>query len=208
MEDILDLYQRAYHENAPIICFDEKPVQLVSEKRTPLPVKPGHPALYDYEYVRQGTRNLFGFFEPKAGWRHIAVTDRRTKDDFCEQMRYLVEDRYPHARTIHVVLDNLNTHRLHHLYEVFEAPHARAIAKKLQFHFTPVHASWLNMIEIEFSVLQRQCLNRRIGTEKELEERIEAWQEKRNEEKASVSWQFTTTKARKKMAKHYPSTPR
>ena len=151
---------------------------------------------------------LFGFFEPKVGWRHIAVTQRRTKDDFCEQMRYLVEDRYPNAKKIRVVLDNLNTHRLYHLYEVFEAPHARAIARKLELYYTPKHASWLNMIEIEFSVLERQCLDRRIGTEKELKEQIEAWQKKRNEEKATIDWQFSTPKARKKLARHYPSTPR
>ena len=208
MEQILDLYQRPYSANYPQVCFDEKPVQLISEKHEPLPAKPGQVARYDYQYIREGTRNLFGFFEPKAGWRHIAVTERRTKDDFCEQMRYLVEDRYPHAKKIRVVLDNLNTHRLHHLYEVFEAPHARAIARKLEFIYTPKHASWLNMIEIEFSVLERQCLDTRIGSEQVLKERIALWQEKRNEEKATVNWQFSTSKARKKLKRHYPSTPR
>lgn len=208
MEDLLDLYRRPYSKNYPVVCFDEKSVQLVSEKYAPLPAQPGQPLRYDYEYVREGTRNLFGFFEPQAGWRHIAVTARRTLDDFAEQMRYLVEDRYPKAKRIRVVLDNLNTHRLHHLYEVFEAPRARAIARKLELHYTPKHASWLNMIEIEFSVLERQCLDQRVGSEEDLKQKIEAWQQTRNQEKATVNWQFSTPKARKKLARHYPSTPR
>lgn len=208
MEQILDLYQRSGSENYPMVCFDEKPIQLISEKYEPLPAEPGQVVRYDYQYTREGTRNLFGFFEPKAGWRHIAVTDRRTKDDFCEQMRYLAEDRYPNAKKIRVVLDNLNTHRLYHLYEVFEAPHARALARKFEFYYTPKHASWLNMIELEFSVLERQCLDRRIGTEKELKEQIEAWENRRNEEKATIDWQFSTPKARKKLSRYYPSTPR
>jgi len=208
MEDVLDLYQAPPSEYYPSVCFDEKPVQLISEREAPLPCAPGETQRYDYEYVREGTRNLFVFFDPNAGWRHVNVTEHRTGLDFAEQMRYLVEECYPKARRIRVVLDNLNIHKLHWLYELFEAKHARAIARKIEFHYTPKHASWLNMVEVELSVLERQCLDRRIGTEEELKREIAAWERTRNEEKATVEWQFTTSKARKKLKNHYPSTPR
>lgn len=208
MEDVLDLYQSPASERNPVICFDEKPVQLISEREVPLPGVPGQPERFDYEYVREGTRNLFVFFDPNAGWRHVNVTPRRTGLDFAEQMQLLVEEYYPNAQRIRLVLDNLSTHKLHNLYELFEAKHARAIAKKSEIHYTPKHASWLNMVELELSVLERQCLDRRIGNEADLKSEIAAWERTRNAEHATIEWQFTTSKARKKLKNHYPSTPR
>ena len=205
MEDVLDLYSEDYDADYPVVCFDEKPCQMISETRVPLPAKPGEPLRYDYEYKREGTRNLFGFFEPKAAWRHIEVTRSRTGLDFAEQMRYLVEERYPEAKEIRLVLDNLSTHKLPYLYEAFEPGRARAIARKLELHYTPKHASWLDMIEIEFSVLERQCLGRRIGSEVELKAETAAWEAERNEARATVEWRFTTADARSKLKRLYPS---
>lgn len=206
MEDVLDLYAEPYDEQRPVVCFDEKSYQMTSETRTPLPARPGKVLRYDYEYKREGTRNLFAFFEPKAAWRHVAVTGQRTGLDFAEQMRWLVEARYPEAEKIRVVLDNLNTHKLPWLYEAFDPERARAIARKLEFHYTPKHASWLNMVEIEFSVLQRQCLSRRIGSEAMLKGEMAAWEAGRNREGATVEWRFTTDRARTKLKRLYPPT--
>jgi transcriptional regulatory protein LevR len=205
MEALLDLYNEPYDEKRPVVCFDEKPYQMVSQKKVPLPMKMGQCARHDYEYKREGTRNLFVFLEPKACWRHVVVTTQRTGLDFAEQMRYLVEDRYPQAEQIRVVLDNLNTHKLKQLYERFEPERARGIVKKLQFYYTPEHASWLNMVELELSVLGRQCLKQRIGSEEKLKQEIAAWQKVRNENGDTIRWSFTATKARKKLQRHYPS---
>jgi transposase len=206
MEDVLDLYAQDYDSQRPQVCFDEMPYQLIKEKHIPVPVKPGKPERYDYEYRRSGTRNLFMFFEPHTGWRHVKVTNRRTKEDFAHQMKALVEEYYPKAKTIRVVLDNLNTHTPAALYEAFEPPLARSILSKLEFHYTPKHGSWLNMIEAEFSVLANQCIGgRRIGDEETLKSEIAAWERKRNERKATVEWRFTVDDARQKLKRLYSS---
>jgi transposase len=160
MEDVLDLYEEPYDPKRPKVNFDETSKQLIAETRMPLPTKPGKPALYDYEYQRHGTRNLFMFCEPQAGWRHIVVTEHRTMQDFAQQMQWLVDERYPEADMIRVVLDNLNTHKPAALYEAFEPVEARRILKKLEFHYTPKHGSWLNQIEIWFGVLQKRVIRR------------------------------------------------
>ncbi len=152
MEDVLDLYTEPYYPTRPVVCFDETSTQLLAEVRVPLPAQPGRPRRQDYEYRRGGTRNLFLVCEPLAGWRHVAITERRTMQDFAHQMRWLVDVAYPDAPLVRVVLDNLNTHRMASLYEIFPAAEARRIVKRLEFHYTPKHASWLNMAEIEFSL--------------------------------------------------------
>ena len=205
MEDVLDLYGEPYDARYPTVCFDEKSYQMVSEKRQPIAPAPGRPLRYDYEYKREGVRNLFVFFEPLSGWRHIAVTARRTKLDFAEQMRWLVEERYPKADGIGVVLDQLNTHKRSVLYEAFAPARARAIARKLEFHYTPKHGSWLNMAEIELSVLARQCLRPRIGSEAALLRDLSAYERRRNAAKTTVEWRFSVTKARDKLKRLYPS---
>src|SRR5215831_8753365 len=205
MEDVLDLYAEAYDPLRPKVNFDETSKQLIEEKREPLPAKAGRAQRYDYEYKRNGTRNLFMMCEPQAGWRHIAVTKRRTKVDFAQQMKWLVEERYPEAEVIRVVLDNLNTHKPASLYEAFAPEEARRIVKRLEFHYTPKHGSWLNMAEIELSVLQRQCLDRRISNEEALKREITAWEQRRNKEKATIDWRFSVTDAREKLKRLYPS---
>jgi transposase len=207
MEDILDLYARPYDPARPVVCFDECPYQLVEEVRQPLPARPGQPLRYDYEYRRMGTCNLFIAFQPALGWRQVEVTDRRTKQDFAHQMRALVDVHFPDAETIVLVLDNLNTHTLAALYEAFEPAEARRIARKLEFHFTPNHASWLNMVEIELSVLSRQCLGGRIPSTEHLQHQIAPWQVDRNARQATVRWQFSVSDARDKMQSLYPSHP-
>jgi hypothetical protein len=204
MEIILDLYERAYDPKHPVICFDETNKQLIEETRLPLPTKPGQVQRYDYEYRRNGTRNLFLFFEPLAGWRHITVTDHRTKVDFAHQMRWLVDVAHPVAECIDVVLDNLNTHTYGALYEAFEPAEARRIARKLVFHYTPKHASWLNMAEIEFSVIARK-LGPRVPNEEALKQKVKAIELSRNQSEATVDWQFTTDDARIKLKRLYPS---
>ena len=164
MEDVLDLYAEPYDPQRPVVCFDETSTQLLGDVRPPIPTAPGRPRREDYEYRREGTRNLFLACEPLAGWRHVAVTARRTKEDFAHQMRWLVDEAYPEISVVRVVLDNLNTHRVASLYEAFPAAEARRIAKQLEFHYTPKHGSWLNMAEIEFSVLSRCCLKQRLPT--------------------------------------------
>jgi hypothetical protein len=204
MEDVLDVYARAYDPKCPQIRFDEKSVQLIAETRQPLPSKPGQPERFDYEYQRNGTANLFMFFQPLLGWRQVRVTDRRTKTDFAECMRYLVHDLFPEAETIVIVLDNLNTHSLASLYEAFEPHQAKRILDRLEFHYTPKHGSWLNMVEIEIGVLSEQCLDRRISEKDVLESEIAAWESSRNEHKATVNWRFSTTDARLKLKRLYP----
>jgi hypothetical protein len=204
MEDVLDLYARPYDPRRPVVCFDEHMVQLIAEKHQPLPPKAGRPERYDYEYQRNGTRNLFLFFQPLAGWRHVRVTERRTKLDFAHCMQYLVDELFPDADKIVLVLDNLNTHTPAALYEAFEPAEAKRIWDRLEFHYTPKHGSWLNMVEIEIGVLCDQCLKDRIPDEDTLCHEVAAWEKRRNEEQATINWQFTTLDARNKLKRLYP----
>jgi hypothetical protein len=204
MEDVLDLYAEPYDPTRPVVCFDEKPVQLVEETRVPRPVAPGRPALFDYEYRRKGTANLFVAVEPLAGWRQVTVTEQRTKQDFAAQMKRLVDVCYPEADRIRVVLDNLNTHRLASLYETYPPQEARRILRRLEFHHTPKHASWLNMAEVELSVLS-QCLDRRIPDRDTLAQQIAAYTTRRNGERATIRWRFTVGDARIKLNHLYPA---
>lgn len=196
MEDVLDLYAEAYDPYYPVVCFDECPIQLIGEVRKPIPAAPGRRKRYDYHYRREGTANLFMMFCPHLGWRHINVTERRTKQDFAHQMRELVDVHFPHALKIRLVLDNLNTHSATALYETLGPVEARRILRRMEFHFTPVHASWLNMVELEFAVLASQCLNRRISNLRTLRAETWAWEAQRNAAKATVHWRFTCQKAR------------
>ena len=205
MEDVLELYAEPYDFKRPKVNFDESSKQLISETRQPLPVQPGQPERFDYEYERQGTRNLFLFTEPQAGWRHVNITEQRTMIDFANQMKWLVDVAYPQAEVVRVVLDNLNTHKAASLYEAFAPEEARRIVKKLEFHYTPKHGSWLNMAEIELSVLQRQCLNRRLADEATLVHEVGAWEKERNKKQATIDWRFTITDARAKLERLYPS---
>jgi DDE superfamily endonuclease len=204
MEDILDLYAELYDPQYPLVCFDEQLYQLVSEVRQELPVRPGQPVRYDYEYRREGTCNLFMCFEPLQGWRHVKVTDRRTTQDFAPCMKDLVDLHFPKAAVISVVLDNLNTHTPAALYATFPPAEACRILRKLDFHYTPKHGSWLNMAEIEFAVVSTQCLDRRLGDQERVRRAITAWETGRNAAKATVDWHFTTAKARRKLKRLYP----
>lgn len=207
MEDVLDLYAEEPDERRPVVCFDETPRQLIGEARVPVPPKPGRLARFDYEYVRNGTANVFMYVDAHRPWRHAKVTDRRTRLDFSECMRDLVDVHYPDAECIRVVLDNLSTHTPAALYESFEPAEARRILRRLEFHYTPKHASWLNMVEIEIGVMVSQCLARRIPTKALLIKEVKAWQQRRNREKARICWQFTVDKARKKLGRAYPVRP-
>jgi hypothetical protein len=204
MEDVLNLYAQPYDPLIPQVCFDERPCQLISEIRVPQTAKPGQPQRYDYEYQREGTCNLFAFFQPLAGWRHIKVTNQRTAIDFAHCMKDLVDVFFPSAKMIRVVLDNLNTHTPGSLYQTFPPAEARRILSKLEFHYTPKHGSWLNMVEIELSVLSRQCLNRRIPNQEIMKRETAAWEQKRNEQQATVNWRFTNQDARVKLERLYP----
>ena len=204
MEDVLDLYAEPYDPHRPVVCFDETSTQLLADVREPLPATPGRPRREDYEYRREGTRNLFLACEPLAGWRHVAVTARRTTEDFAHQMRWLVDEAYPEVSVVRVVLDNLNTHRMASLYEAFPAAEARRIAKQLEFHYTPKHGSWLNIAEIEFSVLSRSCLRQRLPDEDALRQEIQALVAERNAAGAAINWRFTTQDARAKLHRLYP----
>jgi DDE superfamily endonuclease len=205
MEDVLDVYHRPFDPDRPLVCVDEVPVQLVGEARTPLPARPGTPARYDYEYVRNGTANLFMTFQPLTGWRHVEVTDRRTAVDFAEVLRRLVEDIHAEAKKVVLVTDNLNTHTPGCLYEAFEPDRARRIAERLEWHYTPKHGSWLNMAEIELAALSKQCLDRRVGSLGHLGRMVAAWEADRNERQVGVKWRFTTADARIKLHQLYPS---
>lgn len=207
MEDVLDIYAEPYDPKRPKVNFDEANKQLIAETRQVQAATAGQVERYDYEYQRNGTANLFMFVEPQAGWRHIEVTAQRTKLDFAQQMKWLVDEKYPEAEVVRVILDNLNTHKPASLYEAFEPQEARRIIKKLEFHYTPKHGSWLNMAEIELSVLQRQCLDRRIADQATLKREIAAWELERNEEKATIDWRFSISDAREKLKRLYPSTP-
>ena len=205
MEDVLDVYHRPYDPTRPVVALDEASKQLVGEAVQPLPPEPGRPERFDYEYVRNGTANLFMLSEPLAGWRHVMVTDRRTAKDFAEAVRWLAEDVYPEAERIVLVMDNLNTHKLASLYEAFPPEQARRIAERVEVHHTPKHGSWLNVAEIELSVLARQCLDRRIESVEALLEQLEPWEEERNDRAVGVNWQFTTADARVKLRHLYPA---
>jgi hypothetical protein len=205
MEDVLDVYQRPFDPKYPLVCFDETPVQLVSETRQALPLKVGQPARYDYEYHREGTANLFMFFAPLQNWRHVKVTERRTKADWAICMHDLVYLHFPQAERCVLVQDQLNTHNPASLYEVFGPAEAKRILDRLEFHFTPKHGSWLNMAEIELSVLSRQCLDGYIPDPLTLAQEIGAWEMERNSNGATVDWRFTTADARIKLKKLYPT---
>lgn len=204
MEDVLDLYAEPHDSQYPVVCFDESPYQLLSEVREPLPATPGHPVRYDYEYRREGSCNLFIFLEPLQGWRHVKVTDRRTAQDFAHCMQDLVDLHFPQATVISVVLDNLNTHTPAALYATFPPAEACRILRKLDFHYTPKHGSWLNMAEIEFAVVSTQCLNRRLRDQETVCRMVAAWETRRNTAKARIDWRFTTAKARRKLKHVYP----
>ena len=204
MEDVLDLYAEPFKPWQPVVCFDERPCQLLADTRETIPMEPGQPKRYDYEYERHGTCNLFMICQPLAGWRQVKVTARRTKVDFAECMRELVDVHFPHAEVIRVVLDNLNTHTPGALYEAFAPEEARRLLRKLEFHYTPKHGSWLNMAEIEISIVSRQCLKQRIGEQAQLRQETVAWVAKRNEQKAMIHWCFDVHQARTKLARLYP----
>jgi transposase len=206
MEDVLDLYAEIPDLQHPVVCFDESPTQLIGETRQPIPATPGQIERVDYEYRRNGTANLFVFLDAHRSWRKVNVTDRRTAKDFAVCMRELVDLHYPQAERIRVVMDNLSTHTPGSLYEAFPAPEAHRILERLEFHFTPKHASWLNMVEIEIGVLKGQCLGRRIDTREWLEREVAAWECQRNAAGARVRWMFTTENARAKMGRAYPKT--
>jgi hypothetical protein len=205
MEDVLDLYAEPDDPLRPRVCFDECPYQVVSETRVPLPARPGQIQRYDYEYKREGTCNLFMFVQPERGWRHVSVTERRTAQDFAQCMKDLVDVYYPDAHVIRVVLDNLNTHTPAALYEAYEPAEARRIARRLEFHYTPKHGSWLNMAEAEFAVLSRQCLDRRLGNMQVVQSEIAAWEHQRNDVHATINWRFTVVDARVKLERLYHS---
>lgn len=205
MEDVLDVYHRPYDDKQPVVCLDEASKQLVGETVQPLPPEPGQPERFDYEYVRNGTANLFMMSEPLAGWRHVMVTDRRTARDFAEAVRWLAEDVYPDAGRIVLVMDNLNTHKLASLYEAFPPEQARRIAERIEVHHTPKHGSWLNVAEIELSVLARQCLDRRIESVEALLDQLEPWETERNDRAVGVNWRFTTADARIRLRRLYPA---
>lgn len=206
MEDVLDLYAEPLDPKRPVVCFDEKPIQLLEETRLPRPVAPGQPALIDYEYRRKGTANIFMAVEPLAGWREVSVTERRTKLDFAAQLKQL-SDHYPDAERVRIVMDNLSTHTLACLYEAFEPEEARRLARRLEIHYTPKHGSWLNMAEAELSVLSNQCLDRRIGDRELLAKEVDAWTTSRNKERVGIQWRFTVRDARRKLSHLYPVQP-
>jgi transposase len=205
MEDVLDLYGEEPDPNRPVVCFDESPTQLIGEARQPIPAAPGRPQRFDYEYRRNGTVNLFVFLDAHRPWRRVKVTDRRAADDFALCMRELVDVDFPQAERIRVVLDNLSTHTPAALYAALPPHEARRVLRRIEFHYTPKHASWLNMVEIEIGVLKSQCLDRRIDDRERLQAEVAAWQRQRNQGGARINWMFSTDKARTKMARAYPS---
>jgi hypothetical protein len=207
MEDVLEVYHRPYDEKRPLVTLDEASKQLVGEVVQPLPPEPGQPERFDYEYVRNGTANLFMVSEPLLGWRAVQVTERRTAKDYAEVLRWLAEEVHPDAEVIVLVQDNLNTHTLASLYEAFPPEQARRLAERFEVHYTPKHGSWLNVAEIELSVLARQCLDRRIASAEELRREVAAWEAERNERAVQVRWRFTTAEARIKLHRLYPSLP-
>lgn len=205
MEDVLTLYEQPYDEQFPVVCVDERPCQLTEEKQPSQPPEPGQPKREDYQYERNGTCNLFVAFQPLQGWRHVEVTQRRTSEDFAHWLKQLVDECFPQATRIRLVLDNLNIHTPAALYQTFAAEEAQRIYQKLELHYTPKHGSWLNMVEIELSVLARQCLNRRIPELDTMQQEIATWQQQRNQRQATVNWRFTKLDARDKLKRLYPA---
>ena len=206
MEDVLDVYERPYDSRRPVVCVDESNKTLHATPHGSLPVGPGQAQRQDYEYKRNGTLNLFMAVEPLVGKRSVSVTDRRTKQDFAEFLRYLSDEVYPQAETVVLVTDNLNTHSPACLYERFEPAEARRLAQRFEWHYTPEHGSWLNMAEIELSVLSRQCLSRRMPDKRTLATEVSAWERDRNNVKVLIDWQFTTQDARIRLKRLYPVT--
>lgn len=204
MEEVLSIYTQPYDAERPVVCLDESSKQLIGEVRRPIPIEPGQPERFDSEYSRNGVANLFIAFEPLVGQRLVEITDQRTRIDFAHFVKKLVDEYYPTAKTIVLVMDNLNTHDKTSLYEAFEPEEAKRLADKLEIHYTPKHGSWLNMAEIEFSHLSRQCLDRRIESKEILQQEVTAWMDARNQQKTSMQWRFTVEDARIKLKRLYP----
>jgi hypothetical protein len=204
MEDVLDVYERPYDAQRPVVCLDEAAKQILGEVRDPLPLERAQPLRYDNQYERHGTCALFMLFEPLASWRAVVVRERRTMQDYAHVVRYLCDEKYPDAEKIILVQDNLNTHGVWSLYEAFEPAEAHRLAQRIEWHHTPKHGSWLNMAEIELSVLARQCLRERMETQQQIEEQVHAWQQQRNLTRGRVEWRFTVQDARCKLKRLYP----
>lgn len=204
MEDVLEVYRRPYNPEIPVVCMDEQPVQLIKETRSSIPCVPGRIERFDYEYERVGTTNNFLFTEPLAGWRKVSVRDRKTAKDWAEEMRILLDENYKDKKKVILICDNLSTHKVASFYEAFEPQEARRLCEKLEIHYTPKHGSWLNVAEIELSVLTKQCLSRRIAERDFLEREVNAWCQKRNFTQKGVDWQFTAEDARIKLKSLYP----
>lgn len=204
MEDILETYALPYNPSIPLICMDEQPCQLLGDTVEPIPMKPGKPKREDYEYIREGTCSIFVFTEPLNGWRHIEATKQRTRVDWAHQIERLLTEFYPEVERIRLVMDNLNTHTIGSLYQAFPAEKARKLAKRLEIHYTPKHGSWLNIAEIELSVVTQQCLSRRISSLDALNAQLSAWEKARNSSAKYVNWHFTTEQARGKLKSLYP----
>jgi hypothetical protein len=204
MENVLEVYKRPYDPTHPVVCFDETNKQLVEEKRTPLPAAPGKPCRFDYEYRRKGSVNLFMLCQPLCGWREVNVTGQRTRRDFAEQVRQLLDVRFADAERVTLVMDNLVTHELASLYEAFDPAEARRLLERIEVVYTPRHGSWLNIAEIELSALQRQCTSGRIGDGESLKRKVKQWEQQRNRQATKVNWQFTTADARIKLRRLYP----
>ena len=203
MYNVLDLYERPYNAQEPVVCVDEKSKQLLAPLRPKLPLKPGQSTKVDYEYERKGTRNLFVAVEPLAGWRQVQVTCQRKKADFVHFIRQLLQGRYRKAKRVHLVLDNLNTHFAKVFVDVLGEKRAEKLLQRIVFHYTPIHASWLNMAEIEIGILDKQCLNERMATEEKLVSEVAAWQKRRNRQRKTIDWSFTRHDADRKLGKHY-----
>ena len=205
MEDVLEVYQRPYDRQRPLVCLDETSKQLIAETRVPVAAKPGQPGRHDYEYRRNGTANLFMIFAPLEGWRHVKVTDRHTAMDYAQVLKELSDTHFPGSAKIVLVQDNLNTHKPASLYEAFPPAEARRLVERFEWHYTPKHGSWLDMAESELSVLSSQCLDRRIPDQRVLKDEVEAWEADRNRKHAKANWQFTTADARVKLSRLYPA---
>lgn len=205
MEDVLEVYGRPYDPSQPVVCMDESTKQLHEEVRLPIAGRPRAVERYDFEYRRNGVATLFAAFEPLAGWRHVEVTEQRTRQDFARFIKDLLDQQYPEAKRVVLIMDNLNTHSGASLYETFAPAEALRLLSRLEIHHTPKHGSWLNMAEGEFSILQRQCLDRRIATPELLKQEVAAWESQRNQSKIGANWKFTTADARIKLRRLYPS---